>query len=76
MDWKGGGQVNYIPGFGELWWWRWERTMTSGFRPTDIAQYPPLGIAYVVLRTANRLPRPSPSKTPETPPTPPGSSKK
>ena len=59
VDWKGGGQVNYIQGFGELWWWRWERTMTSGFRPPDMAEYPPLGIAYVVLRPANRLPRPA-----------------
>ena len=59
VDWKGGGQVNYIQGFGELWWWRWERTMSSGFRPPDMADYPALGIGYVVLQPANHLPRPS-----------------
>ncbi len=59
VDWKGGGQVNYIQGFGELWWWRWERTMSSDFRPPDIEKYRDLGISYVVLRPADRLPRPA-----------------
>jgi hypothetical protein len=59
VDWKGGGQVNYIKGFGELWWWRWERTMSSDFRPPDIEKYRDLGISYVVVRPADRLPRPA-----------------
>ncbi len=56
VDWKSGGQLNYSRGFGEMWWWRWERTMSSGFRPQDMASYRQLGVTYVVLRRVNRLP--------------------
>jgi hypothetical protein len=57
VDWKGGGQVNYLRDFGEQWWFRWEQTMANGFRPADFPKYGGLGIAYVVLQPQNRLPR-------------------
>ena len=53
VDWKGGGQVNYLKDLGEQWWFRWRQTRT--FQPTDLAQYSASGISYVVL--AAPLPR-------------------
>jgi hypothetical protein len=58
VDWKGGGQVNYVEGFGPLWWSRWQQTMVRPFRPSDLSRYPALGITHVVLGPANRLPQP------------------
>jgi hypothetical protein len=52
VDWKGGGQVNYIPGFGEQWWFRWQQTMTA---PVNLPKYGALGIAYVVVQAEHRL---------------------
>jgi hypothetical protein len=52
VDWKGGGQVNYLSGFGEQWWFRWQQV--NG-RQIDLARYSGLGIRYVVVRTAHRL---------------------
>lgn len=57
VDWKGGGQVNYLRDFGEQWWFRWQQTMANGFRPADLTKYGGLGIAYVVLHEHERLPR-------------------
>jgi hypothetical protein len=55
VDWKGGGQVNYLKELGEQWWFRWQQTLAAGFRPTDMARYNALGIQYVVLRPEHRL---------------------
>jgi hypothetical protein len=57
VDWKGGGQVNYIPGFAEEWWFRWQQTIAAGFHGGDLAKYDGLGISYVVLQPKNRLPQ-------------------
>ena len=57
VDWKGGGQANYLQEFGEEWWSRWQQTMARGFRPADMAKYEGLGIGYVVLQGKTRLPR-------------------
>ncbi len=46
VDWKGGGQVNYLPELGEEWWKRWSDVM---LRPLDFEHYKQLGIDYVVL---------------------------
>jgi hypothetical protein len=54
VDWKGGGQVNYLKDLGEQWWFRWRQTRT--FQPADLAQYTASGISYVVLEAP--LPRP------------------
>jgi len=58
VDWKGGGQVNYLKDFGDQWWFRWQQTMANGFHPAEILKYGGLGITYVVLQPQNRLPRP------------------
>ncbi len=57
VDWKGGGQVNYLRGFGERWWFRWQQTMARTFQAAEFAKYDGLGIGYVVVQPANRLAR-------------------
>jgi hypothetical protein len=59
VDWKGGGQVNYLKGFAELWFFRWQQTMAEGFRPADLPRYSGLGIRYVVLQPKNHLAQPA-----------------
>jgi hypothetical protein len=59
VDWKSGGQVNYLHEFGGEWWSRWQQTMARGFSPADMSKYEGLGIGYVVLQAKNRLPRPA-----------------
>ncbi|HEY1339483.1 MAG TPA: DUF6798 domain-containing protein [Bryobacteraceae bacterium] len=56
VDWKGGGQVNYIRGFGDEWWFRWQQTMTDGI---NLPKYGALGIGYVVVRPEHRLAGPT-----------------
>jgi hypothetical protein len=53
VDWKGGGQVNYLSGFAEQWWFRWQQVFD---RPIDLARYEALGVRYVVLRKEHRVP--------------------
>jgi hypothetical protein len=53
VDWKGGGQVNYLKELGELWWTRWQ--MVNPYRPGKIEQYSEAGVDYIVL-TKSRLP--------------------
>jgi hypothetical protein len=48
VDWKGGGQVNYLKDFSEQWWFRWQQT--RNFQPTDLPRYAALGVGYVVLQ--------------------------
>jgi hypothetical protein len=57
VDWKGGGQVNYLRDFGDRWWFRWQLTTANGFHPEDVPKYNGLGISYVVLQRPNALPR-------------------
>ncbi|MGO9009839.1 MAG: hypothetical protein ACLQPN_07035 [Bryobacteraceae bacterium] len=56
VDWKGGGQVNFVRGFGKTWWLRWSQTMADGFRPADVSKYRTAGIDYIVLPPQQRLP--------------------
>ncbi|MGA3039573.1 MAG: DUF6798 domain-containing protein [Bryobacteraceae bacterium] len=56
VDWKGGGQVNYLMGLGEQWWTRWQQAMAAPFDPRNVARYGGLGIDYIVLSPRNRLP--------------------
>ncbi|HLH20608.1 MAG TPA: hypothetical protein VKX45_25495 [Bryobacteraceae bacterium] len=51
VDWKSGGQVNYLKDFGGEWWFRWQQTLARGFRPDDWPRYSGLGIRYVVFET-------------------------
>ncbi|HXA48742.1 MAG TPA: hypothetical protein VNV86_00490 [Candidatus Acidoferrum sp.] len=55
VDWKGGGQVNYLSDFGEQWWFRWQQTLAKKFSPSDLPRYEALGIRYVVLRKEHRM---------------------
>jgi hypothetical protein len=58
VDWKGGGQVNYLGEFGEQWWFRWQQTLAQRYNRSAIPKYSGLGIDYIVLTPKNRLPRP------------------
>jgi hypothetical protein len=53
VDWKGGGQVNYLPELGEIWWSRWQDVM---FQPIDFDRYRQRGIAYAVLPAGQKVP--------------------
>jgi hypothetical protein len=59
VDWKGGGQVNYLGDFAEEWWFRWQQTMVPRLTPAALVKYDGLGIRYVVLTPKNRLARPA-----------------
>jgi hypothetical protein len=52
VDWKGGGQVNYLPQLGEEWWARWQDVM---LKAVDFEHYRELGIAYIVVPPARRI---------------------
>ena len=55
VDWKGGGQVNYLKDLGEQWWFRWEQT--RNFQPADLPRYAAIGVGYVVLqKPLDRIP--------------------
>lgn len=51
VDWKGGGQVNFLTNFAHEWWARWQRVGAGRFVPEQL----PSGIDYVVLKKAHRL---------------------
>jgi hypothetical protein len=55
VDWKGGGQVNYLAGLGEQWWQRFRQVTAAPFSPADVPRYQALGINYLVLSPRNRL---------------------
>ncbi len=61
VDWKGGGQVNMVKAFGHEWWKRWQETMAPPFEPGRLGLLARLGIDYVVLQPANRLPGKTPA---------------
>jgi len=56
VDWKSGGQVNLLKEFGFQWWGRWQKTMEGKFDPNKLERYRGLGIGYLVVKPANRLP--------------------
>ena len=55
VDWKGGGQVNYLTDLGVQWWARWQQVLAAPFDPRNVARYGALGIGYIVLSPRNRL---------------------
>jgi hypothetical protein len=57
VDWKGGGQVNYIPDFAGQWWFRWQQTMVPRFTAAAVPKFDALGIQYIVVQPKNRLPQ-------------------
>jgi len=60
VDWKGGGQVNYLTGFAQQWCSRWSQMMAAPYAPQDVSRYRSLGIDYVVLSPPHRLPERAP----------------
>ena len=56
VDWKGGGQVNYLADLGALWWTRWQQVLAAPFDSSNVSRYSALGIDYIVLSPHNRLP--------------------
>jgi hypothetical protein len=60
VDWKGGGQVNYLTDLGEQWWTRWQQVLAAPFDPRNVARYRALGIDYIVLSPRDRLPERAP----------------
>jgi len=51
VDWKGGGQVNYLPDFATEWWKRWEETREGRWnvRAADLRRIAAMGVDYVVV---------------------------
>ena len=54
VDWKGGGQVNYLKDLGDQWWFRWQQT--RNFQASVLSQYAASGIRYVVLQKPLQTP--------------------
>lgn len=50
VDWKSGGQVNFLRSFAETWWARWQNIKT--IHPLEY--YGELGIDYVVFKASHR----------------------
>jgi hypothetical protein len=51
VDWKGGGQVNYLKELGEQWWTRWQEAN----RPHSPEEYREMGVDYLVVRPGTQL---------------------
>jgi hypothetical protein len=58
VDWKGGGQVNFLRRFAHEWWARWQRTGEGRFKRWHLPAYRRWGIDYLVLK------KPLPDRTP------------
>jgi hypothetical protein len=56
VDWKGGGQVNLLRDFAFEWWKRWQSSGEGKFDPDKTRQLAALGIRYLVVKPANRVP--------------------
>ena len=55
VDWKAGGQVNFLKNFAHEWGARWENSQADHFTFPDIDRYRALGIDYIVLAPAHRI---------------------
>ncbi len=51
VDWKGGGQVNFLRQFADEWWDRYRKVE----RPLSLSGYKSLGIDYVVFKNNEKL---------------------
>ncbi len=62
VDWKSGGQVNYVRSVGEEWYKRWEAMgQLRKFKPSGIGRYAAYDIDYLVVRAKNRVPNRQPA---------------
>jgi len=55
VDWKGGGQGNYLEDVAWRWWRRWQAVMAPRFEPGDETRYASLGVDYMVLMKKDRI---------------------
>ncbi|MCX6622059.1 MAG: hypothetical protein NTY38_13515 [Acidobacteria bacterium] len=55
VDWKGGGQVNFLRSFGEVWLDRWQKTTTRKRDAQALADFRTLGIDFVVVKPEHRI---------------------
>jgi hypothetical protein len=56
VDWKSGGQVNYLRKFSEEWWRRWQRNASVKPGAQAISRYANWGVDFIVLRAENSIP--------------------
>jgi hypothetical protein len=59
VDWKAGGQANFMKSLGEEWWSRWQDVIHD--RPKALDFYAARGIDYVVLKRSAALKNPVPA---------------
>ncbi len=55
VDWKSGGQVNYLKDFAEEWRKRWGLVNSIGYGADSVQRYRMLGVNYLVLQPDHRL---------------------
>jgi hypothetical protein len=55
VDWKGGGQVNFLTGLAREWWRRWQQTGAGRFVPSQAGSYAGWGIDYFVVKPSHHL---------------------
>jgi hypothetical protein len=55
VDWKSGGQVNYMKSLAEEWWRRWQSMLGAPYRQRPPSDYASLGIDYIVLKAPNSI---------------------
>ncbi|MDX1982074.1 MAG: DUF6798 domain-containing protein [Bryobacteraceae bacterium] len=57
VDWKGGGQVNYLRKYMDAWLPRWQQAMAIGFDPKRASreEYARLGIDFLAVEAKNRI---------------------
>jgi hypothetical protein len=63
VDWKGGGQVNYLPDFASEWWKRWQETREGRWnvRAADLRRIAAMGVDYVVVPADRPIPGAEPA---------------
>jgi uncharacterized membrane protein len=56
VDWKSGGQVNYLKDFADEWRIRWEMMNQTGYGVESIPRYRSVGIDFLVVQRDHRFP--------------------
>ncbi len=54
VDWKSGGQGNYMQDIASEWWTRWWAVMAPKYRPGNPERYRGYGVDYVVVKKEHR----------------------
>jgi hypothetical protein len=56
VDWKSGGQVNYLRKFSEQWWRRWQQNAQVTPDAQGLSRYASWGVDFIVVRAEHRVP--------------------